>query len=224
MGKLKNDPLVQKDNTKYNKTKSKKKVWDKNDPNKPLTPKEKTFVRKYLTNGFIAGKAIVSAKINIKYTKKSAYEMGSRLLKKGNIKKAIEEAFKDGGLIVQKSMEEIAKIAYSDIAHFITIDDLTGVVKIKPLNDIDEGMTTVIHSIEEDRYIKEDPSDPKGEALLINSKFKFKLHDKLKANELILKMAGKFIDKVDITSGGEPLEPTTFVFLGKDDKQPEDKE
>ncbi|GAG87341.1 unnamed protein product [marine sediment metagenome] len=174
----------------------------------------KIFVYEYLTNGFDRVKAAEKAG----YSAKTAHVQACRMLKNVKVQEEITKAFQDNGLMIQKSLEEVAKIAYSDIKDFIEIDDLTGITKVKPMNEIPEFATSVIHSIEEDRTIYDSPN---GEQSTIKGKFKFKLYDKLKANELILKMAGKFIDRVDITTGGEPLEPTTFVFLGKDDELPE---
>jgi len=192
---------------------SNKKKWNKDAPNKPLTPKERKFLSKYLSNNFNGTKAAMHAG----YSEESAAVTSSNLLRKPNIKAKFEEAFKDNGIIIEKSMQELAKIAHSDIKDFIEIDDLTGVVKVKPLKDIPEGMTSVIHSIEEDRAIKEN-SD--GTTATVYDKFKFKLHDKLKANELILKMAGKFTDKIDINANlNIDIKPTRVIFVDKDGKE-----
>lgn len=53
-----------------------------------MTPAQKRFVDEYLVNGFNATEAAKSAG----YSDKSAYSQGHRLLKKAEIKKAIEKA------------------------------------------------------------------------------------------------------------------------------------
>lgn len=65
-------------------------TYDKNDPHKPLTPKQDLFIKYYLANGMNATQAAISAG----YSPKSANEIGSENLAKPNIRHTLGVAQK----------------------------------------------------------------------------------------------------------------------------------
>lgn len=179
---------------------------------KKLTPKQRIFLNTYLTNGFNATQAAITAG----YSKKTAYSIGSENLKKPEIIEALNRELQCGQVVTRQILQELHKIATSDIKDFIELDSETGAYKQKKLEDIPEGMTSVINDIDGYRKIAESND---GSKVLVTDTFKFKLYDKQKALSDYVKILGLAQpDKLDITSGGEPLEPTVFNIYGKSDK------
>lgn len=142
-----------------------------------LNPKQESFVMEYLKD-FNATQAAIRAG----YSEQTARQQGSDLLSKPDIQTRIDEHLKAASINTQRILGELSKIAFSDIQDYLTIDEYTGDVKAKALSEMATGATRAIESIEEDRVIKE----THGETLVVHNKFKFKLHNKLKALELLL--------------------------------------
>jgi len=156
-----------------------------------LTNKQKQFIKYYLSNGFNATQAAISAG----HSKKTAKEIGCENLTKPNIAAEISKAFKDDGIIVQAALRELSKMIGSDYTDFVNIDDLTGVITVKPLNDIPIGMTSIIKKIKNKRVIKENAD---GTSSTVYDDVEYELPDKLKAIDTVLKLAGKFTEKIDM--------------------------
>lgn len=104
--KIKNDPVIE----------------EKTEPEIPddegLTPKQRIFVMEYLRD-FNATRAAMAAG----YSKKTAYSIGWELLRKPEIKAAIQrynEAMMDEvGINAQRVLMEYMKIAFSDITDYV---------------------------------------------------------------------------------------------------------
>ena len=132
------------------------------------------------------------------YSKKSAEVIGSKLLSKFKveIKKEIEEFAKEADIEAARIIYELKLIAFSDIKDYMDIDPDTGGVRCKGFGDMPEDASRAIQSIREDRSITE---DSRGEQSIIYSKFKFKLHDKLRALEALGKYKNLFAENVNVT-------------------------
>ena len=165
------------------------------------------FINTYLINGFNATQAAITAG----YSKQTSAEQGHRLLRNVHISKAITEYFTSSDEVTQKILNELYKIATADIQDFIEIDPDTGDTKVKPLNDIPKGMTSVISDITGDRKIYENPD---GSRVTVHDTYKYKLHDKIAALKDYVKILGLATDKVDITSKGEPITSIDVVIKG----------
>lgn len=161
-----------------------------------LTDKQTQFVVEYLKD-FNATQAAIRAG----YSEKTAYSIGQENLKKPDISQAIKESLSSQGATVERVVGELLKVAFSDINDYIDIDELTGSTKVKALSKMEPGATRAIETIEEDRIIKESPN---GDQVTVHNKFKFKLHNKLKALEMLLGHLKAPVDdeEKDSESGG----------------------
>jgi len=159
-----------------------------------ITPKKRKFSKEYLIDLNATKAADRSG-----FSKKTAYSQGQRLLKDVEVQKLIqkemEKRSKRTKINQDRVLKELAMIGFSDLRNYVDIEKETGVIRAKTFEEMPEGESRVIQSIEENRAIKE---DAKGEQVTVYDKIKFKLHDKLKALELIGKHLGMFVDKFDV--------------------------
>jgi phage terminase small subunit len=161
--------------------------------NGDLTNKQEIFIREYLKD-FNATRAAISAG----YSRKTAAQIGAEnLIKlKTEIEIEKEKLSKKINVEISEIVNELRLIAFSDMADFIDINEDSGSVRVKSLNEIDAGKTRVIHSVSEDRVIKENND---GSQVTVYDKFKFRLHDKLKALELLGRYKSMFTDNVNVS-------------------------
>lgn len=172
-----------------------------------LTNKQKVFVHEYIKD-FNATQAAIRAG----YSKNTAQEIGSQNLSKLVIKTEILKQFDKYGDATQKVIAEHFKIATSDITDFVEIDELTGTVKVKPLKEIPEGMTSVIKKIREKRVIKENAD---GSSSTVYDNVEYELYDKQKAQQDLLKIAKLLTDKIEVDLKGEISYTVSDKFLPK---------
>ncbi|MCK5615280.1 hypothetical protein KAR91_76155, partial [Candidatus Pacearchaeota archaeon] len=107
--------------------------------------------------------------------------------------------FKGDGIVVQSALRELNKMIGSDFTDFVEIDDLTGVITVRPLEDIPDGMTTIIKKIKQNRIIKQVHGAKKTEDIVLDDRVEYELPDKLKAIDIVLKLAGQYTEKVSLT-------------------------
>jgi len=134
-----------------------------------------------------------------KYSKKTARSIGQRLLTNVDIQERIQELQKERSerteITQDMVIRELAIVGFSDLANYIEIVEDTGAIRAKSFEEMPEGKSRALQSIKEDRVIKE---DAKGEQVTVYDKISFKLHDKLKALELLGKHLGMFVEKFDV--------------------------
>lgn len=156
-----------------------------------LTDKQERFCQEYLID-LNATKAAERAE----YSPKTANEQGARLLANVSVAERISELqaerAKRTNVDADRVIEQLAKIAFSDITQFV--DWSNNAMDIKPSDQVDG---TVLSAIVVHRY--------KGDF-----KREVKLQDKMKALELLGKHLGMFKDKVEV--GGPDGEPITVIF------------
>lgn len=134
--------------------------------------KEELFCQRFSThfNGTLAA-------IEAKYAKKSATSVGSKLLAKPHIIERIQELNKQTvdnlELTRDQVTREIAKIGFSNIKNFV---DDNG--NVKPIGQLEDDHAAVIGSIDVDSFYDK-------EGVLRGSNKKMKLHDKLKALQIL---------------------------------------
>ena len=130
------------------------------------------------------------------FSKKTAYSQGQRLLKNVEIQKRVQKLQTERSERTQVSadrvLRELAIIANSDIQDFITIDDDTGAIRAKGFGEMPALASRALESITENRTVRE---DAEGEDSIINDKVTFRMHDKIRANELLGKHLGMFKDQ-----------------------------
>lgn len=161
--------------------------------------KEARFIEEYLIDLNATKAAIRSG-----FSAKSAREIGSRLLKKGNIQEAIARAQAKRAekleITADKWLRELALIGFGDIANYMTIDE-GGSIIAKTFEEMPADASRALEYIEENRTIKE--SADGTDSNILNNKIRFKMHDKLKALEMIGKALGFLKDEMKVSGGLE---------------------
>jgi phage terminase small subunit len=155
-----------------------------------LTPKQTRFVAEYLANGLNATKAAISAG----YSAKNADTEGSRLLV--NVKVAAEISKKSQKVLdkldfsVERTMREVARLAFFDPAKLFEDDG-----SLKPIKDIDEDTRSVIAGLEVTELFEGDGEQKHAYGLLK----KVKISDRRGALDMLMRYHALYQDKVEIT-------------------------
>lgn len=155
------------------------KIVDKPVKTKELTPKQQLFVNEYLVD-----LNATQAAIRAGFSEKSANVNSSRMLTNANIQNAIQQGLKKKlskpDNLSDRVISELTKIAMVDIKDFLKFDK-DGVV-LKNSDDVDGTMINEVSS----RTIENETEQ--GTNRRVN--LKFKLHDKMKALEMLSKYLG----------------------------------
>jgi len=129
------------------------------------------------------------------FSEKTAYSQGQRLLKNVEIQKRIAELQQERAEKTEVTqnmvIKELAIIAFSDLKDYIEVIEDTGAIRAKSFEEMPEGKSRALQSIKEDRVIKESAD---GKQVTVYDKINFRLHDKIKALELLGKHLGMFTD------------------------------
>jgi hypothetical protein len=99
------------------------------------------------------------------------------------------------GITPEKVLTELALVAFSDMAEYVTIED-GGKVTPKTITQLSNGASRVIKKIREKRSIRQ-TSDDSGD-ILCDDTFEFELHDKMGALDKLGKHLGLFTDQAPI--------------------------
>jgi phage terminase small subunit len=158
-----------------------------------LNPKQARFVQEYLID-----LNATQAAIRAGYSIKTSDVQGPRLL--GNV--GVAAAIADGqkklsdktGITQQRILDELAIVAFSDIQNYVLIDNDTGAIRAKGFEEMPEGASRALQAIDEHRAIKEDAD---GNKVTVYDKVNFRMHDKLKALDLLGKHLGMFKERVE---------------------------
>jgi phage terminase small subunit len=163
---------------------------------KKRSPKERLFVHEYLIvlNG-------TQAAIRAGYERTHAKFTACRLMKKPEIKKAIEAAMKrrENKAIMTREeiLEELTICGRVDPDQFYKSED-GGEQVVKTFEEMGPARRAIAE-IKEDRIIKEVSGDDKkpDTTMVLSDKRTIRFHDKLKALELLGKHEGLFPTKVE---------------------------
>lgn len=170
-----------------------------------LTPKQRRFCHEYIIdlNG-------TQAAIRAGYSENSAKEIASENLTKPNIQNFIQELNQERqnatGITAQRVIEELGKIAFSDIRELMTVDN--ALMDIKQLDDNTAG---AVASIEVDEI--------RMSGMAVGETKKVKLWDKIRALDSLGKHFGIF-EKDNSQSKPEGI---TVINLGGGVKPEEDE-
>jgi phage terminase small subunit len=158
-----------------------------------LTPKQARFVQEYLVD-----LNATQAAIRAGYSKKTAEQLGHQLLQKTSVSEAIAKAqaklSDKNDDLVQRLIDELKIIAFSDIANHTRIDPDTGAICAKGFDEMPPGASRALQSIDENRAIKEDAD---GNKVTVYDKVNFRMWDKLKAIDLLGKHLGMFKERIE---------------------------
>lgn len=156
-----------------------------------LTDKQKRFCEEYVIDWNGTRAAIASG-----YSKKTAKEIASENLTKPNIKAYIDYIQQDlsklAGISALKNVLELKKIAFTNLTDF-----KKGWMTEREFEELTEDQKAALSEIQyTDRMTKA------GSEKIV----KFKVHDKMRALELLNKMLGyDSAAKVDVTSKGDKI-------------------
>ncbi len=158
-------------------------------PTAKLNAQQRLFVAAYLSNGFNAKAACIEAG----YSSRSAYSMGPRLLTNPLVKAELDSKMAGTlaslGVTAERTLLELQRVAHADLGEAF---DANG--KLLPLAKMPADVRKALSGI--------DTEDTKDGAVL-----KVKLHDKLKALELLGKYQKLFVEQVE-TKDTTPKDPT----------------
>ncbi len=167
-----------------------------------LSPIRRRFAEEYIVdlNGAAAAE-------RAGYSKKRAKETACELLKMPEVQELVQQLKQERcnrtQITADRVLQEIAVIGFADIQDYIEIED-GGALRVKTFEEMKEGVSRAFQSYEEDEKITE-----KDGATFCNRKKKFKLHDKLKALEMLAKHTGVLSDRLKIE--GDPDKPITVL-------------
>lgn len=166
-----------------------------------LTDKQKRFVDEYLID--LNGK---QAAIRAGYKEKTAEQQASRLLSnvkvQAAIKKRMEEREKRTKITQDRVLQELAKIGFADIKDFLRF----GTEKTLVGYDEEDGEMVPVYDYKQVVEVK--PSEQVDGTLIsevsISAKgvFSFKMHDKMKALDMMGKHLGMFKDRIEHSGEG----------------------
>ena len=183
-----------------------------------LTRKQQVFIDEYL-KCFNASEAARRAG----YSEKTAYSIGQENLNKPELKAIIDARLAEIHMSADEALQIMEQQARADIGTFFRLVeewtffplptyDILGAKEVVDDADEKNPKTRISYFC---RHVVLDTDklvDPQYSHLLREfsdspkNGLSIKLHDKQHAARDILKMHGKFTDKLDITSGGEKLE------------------
>lgn len=140
--------------------------------------KQELFCKEYLID-----LNATQAAIRAGYSKRTARSQGQRLLTIVDIQNRIAELKEERSrrieITADRVVQEIAKIAFSDLGDYMTWN-ADGEISMLPQEDID---TAVVQSIKSNRILRPIGEDEE----IIDASLEVKLHPKLKALELLYK-------------------------------------
>lgn len=170
-----------------------------------LSPKRERFCQEWVIDC-----NSTQAAIRAKYSKARAGQTGARLYKDGNIKARIAELQAEIGeklgITQEKVLNELGKLAFTDLADVVEITE--NGVKIKNSEELDQQQLGAVAEVTESRTRK-------GE--FVTTTRKIKMHDKKGALDSLARHLGMFNDKMQHTGpNGGPVETQfTVEFVTK---------
>ncbi len=157
-----------------------------------MTTKQEMFVKEYLID-FNATRAAIRAG----YSPKTANEQGTQLLVRlsDNIQTAIEEKGKLIDVKVEQIILELAKIAFSDIKQYLEYKTDKYIQGYDKDGQPVTGYRQIVDAVDSSEV---DGSVIQEVSLSKDGVFKFRLHDKIKALEMLGRYKGIFADKAEV--------------------------
>jgi len=172
-----------------------------------LTPKQELFCQEYLKD-----LNATQAAIRAKYSEKTANVQGPRLLVNVSVAKRIAElkGKRDERTKLTQDwiIKELKLIGGSDLQNYIDIDPNTGAIRAKGFEEMPPETSRALQSIKEDRVIKEDAD---GRKTTVYDKVGFKMHDKIRALEILAKHKGMLVERHEVT--GEDGGPIKIEYV-----------
>ena len=137
------------------------------------------------------------------YSERSAREIGRKLLTNVDIKTAIQERLNDVHMSADEALKLLADIARGDMAQMMDISSVGFSLDMSRAKEL--GLTRLIKKVKQKTvtHLAKNESDEDREVIDLE----VELYDALGAIRDILKVHGKFVDKVELGgNNGAPLE------------------
>ena len=181
-----------------------------------LTAKQRLFVREYLLD-----LNATQAAIRAGYSRRTASEIGYENLRKPQIMSAIEEALRQfGGITQTRLIEELSRLAFSDIGNVVAWDNDVEHVSTAALGGPKgeaAGVTKVItFRVTVLPSAKIDPAARAAVASIsqgVGGEMRIKMHDKIPAIDKLARVLGMYRDKTNVTSDTQQIVPV-LVYTG----------
>ena len=143
-----------------------------------LNDKQKRFCEEYVIDLNATQSAIRAG-----YSEKTAGSIGNNLLKKVEIQNEINDINNKRsaktGITSERVLTELGKIAFSDLKEYLSFDE--NGVQFKDSEEVDGTLISEVSS--QETVTRRGSGDSKEETIRVN--LKMKLHDKMKALELL---------------------------------------
>ena len=171
-----------------------------------LTPDELAFVAAYFESNMNGTRAYMKLHPDVLY--ESAKALASLALTNINVKSEIKRILNERAMSAEEAIARMGAIAKADLFPFIRID-ADGFVYF---NFADPQAMEHLYLVKEMETKRERRIEGKGHTAETweGEWVRVKLHDAYTALRDIAKMHGKLTDRVDLTSGGEKLQPETM--------------
>jgi phage terminase small subunit len=165
---------------------------------KPLSKKHRAFVENYLTD-FNGTQAYLRVYPKAAYD--SAKTSAAELLTKDNIKAEIRARLDAMQMTADEALKRYSEIARGDMAQLMDISSVGFNMDMARAQEL--GLTKLIKKVKQKTttFIAKKESDEDREV----TELEVELYDAQSALRDILKMHGRFTDKIDIMSGGDKL-------------------
>ena len=163
-----------------------------------MNKKQALFVDYYLQS-FNASDAARKAG----YSEKTAYSIGHELLRKPEVSEAIQARLSDVHMSADEALKLLADIARGDMAQMMDISSVGFSIDMSRAKEL--GLTRLIKKVKQKTvtHLAKNESDEDREVIDLE----VELYDALGAIRDILKVHGKFVDKVELGgNNGAPLE------------------
>ena len=162
-----------------------------------LTNRKRVFINEYLT----CWNATEAAK-RAGYSERTARAQGSRLLTDVDVLPEIEKALAEKQMTADEALTLLADMARGDIGEFMDVSNMGFSLTLLDENG-ERKNTRLIKKVKQKTttFIAKKESDEDREI----HEIEIELYDAQAAIDKMLRVAGKYNDKVDVTSAGEAL-------------------
>ena len=161
-----------------------------------LTNKQRLFIDYYLQS-FNASEAARKAG----YSERTARQIGQENLTKPDIQAEIQERLSEVHMSAEEALKLLADIARGDMARMMDVSSMGFNLDMKRAQEL--GITKLIKRVKQKTttFIAKKESEEDREV----TELEVELYDALGAIRDVLKVHGKFTDRVDVTTGGEKV-------------------
>jgi len=177
----------------------------KEDKKNKLTDKQKAFCREYLLD-FNGTRAAIAAGYSEKTANRIASQNLSKLDIQNEIKELADQLNKDHGNSIERIILELQLIAFGDYKDLVEWDD-QGIKRWIPSDELGDKSRLV-------QEISESVTQNGGSR-------KIKMHDKMRALEMLGRYHKIFTDKVDLSNSDGSLRPIVNIMIPSNGREAE---